>query len=228
MIKYEIISTGSKGNAVVINSRILIDCGVPYKKIEPFAKNLSLVLLTHIHGDHFKATTISRLARSRPALRFVCGKHLVQAVLACGVRPQNVDIVESEKVYKYSFVSLEPVDLVHDVTNIGYKLTFTDGKKLFYATDTANLNGVEAKGFDLYMVEANYVTEEIENRIKEKKANMEFSYERRAKRNHLSKEAADDFIYKNIGMNGEYIYLHSHGEEVIEDGREKNVYQEDN
>ena len=28
MIKYEIISTGSQGNAVVIEDNILIDCGV--------------------------------------------------------------------------------------------------------------------------------------------------------------------------------------------------------
>lgn len=210
MLNYEIISTGSKGNAVVINDRILIDCGVPYKMIEKNVKRLSLVLLTHIHGDHFKTSTIIRLAKTRPTLRFVCGKHLVSLLLSCGVREQNIDVVEAEKIYKYSFVSIEPVILVHDVENLGYKLFFPNGKKLFYATDTANLNGIEAKGFDLYMVEANYVTEEIDKRIDEKKANAEFSYERRAKRYHLSKELADDFIYKNIASNGSYVYLHSH------------------
>ena len=35
---YNIISTGSKGNAVVINGRILIDCGVPFKALEPVIK----------------------------------------------------------------------------------------------------------------------------------------------------------------------------------------------
>lgn len=213
MLNYEIISTGSKGNAVVINDRILIDCGVPYKMIEKNVKLLSLVLLTHIHGDHFKTSTIIRLAKTRPTLRFVCGKHLVSLLLSCGVRERNIDVVEAEKIYNYSFVSIEPVTLVHDVENLGYKLFFSNGKKLFYATDTANLNGIEAKGFDLYMVEANYVTEEIDKRIDEKKANLQFAYERRAKRYHLSKELADDFIYKNIGVNGEYIYLHSHREE---------------
>ena len=35
---YNIISTGSKGNAVIINNEILIDCGVPFKDIKPYIK----------------------------------------------------------------------------------------------------------------------------------------------------------------------------------------------
>ena len=33
MIGYNIIATGSKGNAVVIEHEILIDCGVPFKAL---------------------------------------------------------------------------------------------------------------------------------------------------------------------------------------------------
>lgn len=47
---YEVINTGSDGNAVVISKMILIDCGVSFKKIEPYIKTLKLVLLTHIHS----------------------------------------------------------------------------------------------------------------------------------------------------------------------------------
>lgn len=47
---YEIISTGSTGNAVLINKFILIDIGVPYKTIARLTKSLKLVLLTHIHS----------------------------------------------------------------------------------------------------------------------------------------------------------------------------------
>lgn len=49
-MNYEIIQTGSSGNAVVIGNEILIDCGVAFKKIEPYAKRLNLVLLTHVHS----------------------------------------------------------------------------------------------------------------------------------------------------------------------------------
>lgn len=47
---YEIIETGSTGNAAVINENIMIDCGVSWKKIQPHAKKLKLVLLTHKHS----------------------------------------------------------------------------------------------------------------------------------------------------------------------------------
>ena len=50
MEKINIIASGSAGNAVVINKEILIDCGVAFKHIKPFAKELKIVLLTHIHS----------------------------------------------------------------------------------------------------------------------------------------------------------------------------------
>ena len=49
-MNFEVVATGSKGNAVIINDEILIDCGVAFKKIEPYVKKLKLVLLTHVHS----------------------------------------------------------------------------------------------------------------------------------------------------------------------------------
>ena len=49
-MKYEILESSSAGNCTVINDRIAIEMGVPLKTIEPYAKNLKLILLTHIHG----------------------------------------------------------------------------------------------------------------------------------------------------------------------------------
>lgn len=49
-MNFEVIETGSKGNALVLNDCILIDCGVAYKKIEPYAKHLKLALISHVHS----------------------------------------------------------------------------------------------------------------------------------------------------------------------------------
>ena len=49
-MEYEIISTGSQGNAVVINNNILIDVGVSFKALKNVYRKLQLVLLTHIHS----------------------------------------------------------------------------------------------------------------------------------------------------------------------------------
>ena len=85
MVRYNIISTGSDGNATILEDFVLIDCGVPYKALEPYVSKLKLVLLTHIHSDHFKKQTIKRLAAERPTLRFGCCRWLVPPLLAAGV-----------------------------------------------------------------------------------------------------------------------------------------------
>ncbi len=112
-------------------------------------------------------------------------------------------------MYGYGICNVIPVLLVHDVPNCGYKLHFPIGK-VFYATDTNNLNGIKAKHYDLYMVEANYEDDVIQEKIAAKKEAGEFAYERRVLQTHLSKEKCDDFIYRNIGPSGEYVYLHCH------------------
>lgn len=216
MIDYDIIQTGSDGNAVVINKFILIDCGVSYKKLKPYVKSLKLVLLTHIHTDHFNATTIRLLSKNRPTLRFACGEWLAKPLVECGVSKANIDILQYNKKYLYGKCNVTPVALAHNVPNMGFKIHFpSDGgyKKMIYATDTNNLNGITAKNYDLYMIEANYIDSEIQERIQEKKEAGEYIYEHQVLRNHLSKAKANDFVYKNIGKNGVYVYLHEHKEE---------------
>lgn len=211
-IPYHVISTGSKGNAVVVNDYILIDCGVPYKAIKPFAPRLKLVLLTHIHSDHFRPSTLRTLSRERPTLRFGCCTWLVSDLVKAGVPKGSIDVLEPGIMYGYGICNVIPVALVHDVPNCGYKIHFRNGK-VFYATDTKNLNGISARNYDLFMVEANYEDQEIRRKIEEKKAAGEYAYEVRAMNTHLSKEKCDDFIYRNIGPAGEYVYLHCHAEE---------------
>lgn len=211
-IPFHIISTGSKGNAVVINEFILVDCGVPYKAIKPFAPKLKLVLLTHIHGDHFRASTIRALSAERPTLRFACCSWLAADLVAAGVSIGNIDILETDTMYGYGICNIIPVALVHNVPNCGYKIHFRNGK-VFYATDTNNLHGIAARNYDLYMIEANHEEAAILKKIADKKAAGEYAYEVHAMRNHLSKEKCDDFIYRNIGPRGEYVYLHGHVEE---------------
>lgn len=209
---YNIISTGSKGNAVILNDFILIDCGVPYKLIKPYINNLKIVLLTHIHGDHFMPSTIRRIAAERPTLRFGCGKWLVRDLIDCGVQKWRIDIYSPNTFNEYSFVTLSMVTLNHNVPNCGYKI-FMNDEKIFYATDTNDLRGIIAKDYDLYMLEANYEDEEIQERIKRKEENGEYAYERQVLHNHLSKAKCNDFIVRNAGIGSRFVYLHGHTEE---------------
>lgn len=221
-MKCEIIATGSKGNAVIINDEILIDCGVTYKKLEPCIKKLKLVLLTHVHGDHFKPPTVRALHQERPALRFGCCEWMVGPLLEAGVHKTAIHLYEMDSHHFYSFqdeltFSIRPVALIHDVPNCGYVIC-KGREKAFYATDTGTLDGIEAKGYDLYLIESNHTQAEIEARAAEKLAHGEFSYERRAAACHLSHEQAMDFLVRNAGPQSRYVLLHGHREKEENDG----------
>lgn len=99
--------------------------------------------------------------------------------------------------------------MYHNVNQCGYRV-FVDNRKYLYATDTNTLDGIEAKNYDIYFVEANYIEAEIEEKIKAKIELGQYSYEIDAKYNHLSKEKCDSWLLKNMGSNSEYVYLHRH------------------
>ena len=215
MIDYHVLSTGSSGNAVIVNKAVLIDCGVPYKAIEPYVMDLRLVLLTHIHGDHFRVSTIRKLAAERPLIRFGACEWMIRPLIDAGVSQKQIFLLKTGFEYDFRICRVIPVPLVHDVPNCGYKVHFQGGK-MIYATDTVNLNGVIAEHYDLYMIEANYEDDEIRQRINDKKANGQYIYEQRVLRTHLSRAKCDDWIYRMAGPMSEILYLHGHKEEEID------------
>lgn len=213
---FNVIATGSDGNATVVNDCLLIDCGVPYKALIHHVKRLQLVLLTHEHGDHFNAATIRRIAQDRPALRFGCCPWLVEKLLEAGVQRRQIDVYAPGNTVTYGkgYISVCPVETPHNVPNCAYKVRFSRLSpwpgSLFYATDCGTLDGVEAKEYDLYFVEANHTRAEIEARAAEKLAAGEYAYEIRAAENHLSLEQAQDWLAQNMGPNSLWVPMHQH------------------
>ena len=208
-MNYNIISTGSQGNAVVLNDCILIDCGVSFKALKDVYKQLQIVLLTHEHTDHINKTTIKRLAKERPTLRFGCCEWLVSILVDCDVSERNIDVFEIGKVYDYGVFKVSPIKLYHNVPNCGYRLFFGT-EKAIYATDTEHLEGITAKDYDLYMIEANYEDEELQERINAKMEAGEYCYELNVASRHLSHEQASDFLLENMKPDSEYVFLHGH------------------
>ncbi len=70
-MKYKIINSGSDGNCIILNDEIMLDCGVSFKKIEPYYKKIKLVCISHEHRDHLLPATIKRLALKDLLLGFV-------------------------------------------------------------------------------------------------------------------------------------------------------------
>lgn len=204
-----IISTGSQGNAVVVNNHILIDCGVTFKALKGVYKKLQIVLLTHIHTDHFNGKTIKRLADERPTIRIGCCEWLVNDLIEAGVPKQQIDLLEIGKIYDYKAFKVSPIKLYHNVPNCGYRV-FANGEKAIYATDTEHLQGITAKDYDLYMIEANYTDEDLQERINAKLEAGEYSYELNVASRHLSHEQASEWLMENMSFHSEYVFLHGH------------------
>lgn len=218
---YDILASGSSGNAVVINGEILIDCGVPMKKLRESGhiKSLKLVLLTHEHGDHFNDATVRALHKDRPALRWGCCEWMVPHLLKAGVSKRVIDVVvPGEIAIQYKDGPGVEADFIpHDVFNCCWHISY-GYDRLFFATDCSTLDSVTAKNYGLYLIEANHTSAEIEARIAEKQARGEFAYEMRAAQNHLSQEQALDWLARNAGPNSRYVFLHQHRERGGKDG----------
>lgn len=223
-MKYEIIASGSDGNATIINDEILIDCGVPMKALAPHKDDLKIVLLTHAHGDHFKPSTVAALAKSRPSLRWAVCDWMVAKLLYIGVRASQIDVIQPGCAASYDGIAaIMPEKTTHDVPNCCWHI-FTKSGDLFYATDTGSLDGIEAKGYDLYLVEANHKREEIEKRFRQKRDWGYYSYEIRAAENHLSEEQAVDWLTQNMSQKSRWIPMHQH--KNIEERNKENADNE--
>lgn len=208
-IEVRILSSGSGGNCTIIGGRIAIDAGIPYKHIAPYADGLEVVLLTHRHSDHFRVSTVRQLARRSERL-FGVPDYLVEDAKSIGVTDAQTRRTNAGETVRFNGFTVFPFRLRHDVPNQGYKIHFDSGEKIFFATDTGSLDGIEAPNYDLYLVEANYTEEDMQRRIWEKEVEGVFCYEYKARRNHLSKEACDAWLYTQMGGRSRYVYMHRH------------------
>lgn len=213
-MKYKILNSNSDGNATIIEDSILIDCGVSFKKLKNYYQNIKIVLLTHIHSDHFNKVTIKRLSQERPTLRFACCYWLVQELIECGVSKKNIDVLKIGQKYDYSLFQIMSVKAYHDVLNCGYRIYWED-KKILYITDTAHLKGIQAKGYDLYLLEGNYEELELKKKIQSKIENNEYAYEFRVEKTHLSKEQCTNFFLENAKEDSILVYMHEHKEREV-------------
>lgn len=211
-MNYKILNSGSDGNGLIIEETILIDCGITFKKLKDDYKKLKIVLLTHVHKDHFNKATIKKLANERPTLRFACCEWLIEELIKCDVEKKNIDVLKIGKIYDYRDFKVMPIKLYHDVPNCGYKIKLS-GNKLIYATDTNRIDHIVAKSYDYYFVEGNYESEEeLEQRKMDKLYKGEYYYEDRVKNTHLSKVQATEWLLDNMGDNSKYIFMHEHKE----------------
>lgn len=223
-MNYKIISTGSKGNAVILRDTVLVDCGVPFASIAGYADKLDLVVFTHRHSDHLNTATVSKLHRLRPMLRFACNEDTAEKLVEAGVDLRSIDILSAGRYaykkyhflndgrYEYSKYHVTTFDVPHDVPCMAYFFDFRDWR-CFYATDCADLPDVSLPRCNTYLVECNYREDEIAERIAEKLDSGRYIYETRVMETHMSEERLLEWLFDHADLNSEIVLLHDHATE---------------
>lgn len=195
---YEIISTGSKGNSVIIND-VMVDCGIAFKKLKEYLYDVKYLLLTHIHSDHIKPTTLKRIKKEFPHIKVIGNYEIAQLydvdhIINAGF-PMDID--------NYTF---EAFECVHDVVTYGYTWAFNDNE-IIYATDTNSLENAPERKYDYLFLESNYDVEKLEL-ARGKRSKYGYDPYISGLR-HLSTKDCKTFYYLNRrDKNSELIELH--------------------
>jgi phosphoribosyl 1,2-cyclic phosphodiesterase len=174
----------------------MIDLGLSYSKTKPYCDGIKYVLLTHIHGDHFKKDTIRKLFVNHEQIKFVCGEWLREKLLKIGVEQDRIIVHEFGKVYELGEYKISPIIAYHDVENCGYRI-MKDGYKHLHITDTVSLEGIEAVNYNSASIECNHHYERALELIEEAKENDEFSHLKGAMNSHLAVHKTIDFCKEN-------------------------------
>lgn len=211
-MKYNIIGSSSKGNAIIVEDKILLDCGVTYTKLKEYLKDIKLIFISHVHKDHLLPTTIKKIAFNYPTIKFLTGsEEVVKKLVECGVNKKNIYILKPSKWYDLGLIKTKLEPLVHDTPNFALSFEYED-KKCIYIVDTASVENIKAEHYDLYLVESNYNEELLEQHIQECINNNDSEdklyYLNRVKDTHLSYNKCTDFLLENMGEKSEFVRIH--------------------
>lgn len=189
-MKIEVIASGSAGNCYKISNEdttLLIECGIPYKKIQEALNfkttDIDGVLVSHEHGDHSKAC-----------------KDLIKAgvdIYTSQGTAEALGIDDSHRFKKIIVATIGSFNVItfnlhHDAREpIGFYITdLKKSESLLFITDTMYFD--YQLMYEYLMIEVNYVREVIN-----KNNNLPSELRTRIKKNHMSLDTAIDFLKKS-------------------------------
>lgn len=183
-VKYKIIGSGSKGNCVVIGN-VMVDCGLPFKKIQPYLYDIDYLLITHIHGDHIKESTLNRIKKMFPKITIIANHEVHQLYGVDIVANAGFPIVTKE----YTFY---PFEVKHDVLCYGYRFEMLD-LEILYVTDAAELPEFsEDYKVDIFFLESNHDPVKVQQAAQFGKSSYHAIY---GSSRHLSHDQAKLFYF---------------------------------
>ena len=208
-MKYNVISSSSSGNAIIVDDILALDVGVAYKKIKPYLDKVRIIFISHIHKDHLNPKTIEQIVYNYPTIRFLSGnREVTKNLYLSGVQPSNIIYMPNDnKWYDMRLLKFKMQPVEHDVMNTCLHFEIC-GKKGLYVVDTNNVDDIKAKDYDLFLIESNYKEEILQNHIMNCENDDELFYLKRVPNTHLSYQQANSFLIQNMGRNSQFEYIH--------------------
>lgn len=200
MIDIKVIGSGSSGNCYLVNinnTKILLEAGLPFKKIQQAMKfklrDIEACLVTHEHMDHAKS--VKELMEA--GIDCYMTKGTAEALGVVGHR-LNYFSKDANDDYCWKFLNrlgVKPFKSIHDVKE-PVSFYIKDRKtqeSLLFVTDTAYMK-YKIPDVDVLMVECNYVKSVIDKKAEDGELNI--SLRNRIVRNHMSLETLLEALKK--------------------------------
>ena len=195
-MKIEVIASGSAGNCYKVSNKdttLLIECGIPYKKIQKALNfkttDIDGVLVSHEHGDHSKAckdlikagVNLYMSKGTKEALKL--DSHRIKSFKNFGDSYFDVDI---------GSFKIKPFKTVHDAKEpVGFVIYDSLAiEELVFITDTQY--SIYSFSPDYFMMEVNYVREAIN-----KNDSLHPDLRARIKENHMSLDTAINLLERS-------------------------------
>lgn len=197
-LEYTIIGSGSSGNCVVIEN-IMVDCGLPYKKIADYLYDIDYLLLTHIHSDHINSKTFNRIREEFPNITVIGNyevAYLYDIDIICNANvPVEIDL--------YKFI---PFEGEHNVLVYGYTWQ-RKGFEIIYATDMNNFENAPDQKYDYLFLESNHDEKKL-NAVAGKTRQYGYDVFRAGKRHCSTQKCLGYYYAHRRNKNSQLIELH--------------------
>lgn len=194
-MKIEVIASGSAGNCYKVSNEdttLLIECGIPYKKIQQ-ALNFKVtdidgVLVSHEHGDHAKAC--KDLIKAGVDLYMTKGTKE-----ALKLESHRVKIFEQWSMYlnlEIGSFKIKPFKTIHDAKEpVGFVIYDSlEREELVFITDTQY--SIYNFSPNYFMIEVNYDKKTINDNL-----GLNDELRERIKKNHMSLDTAINLLERS-------------------------------
>lgn len=200
MIGVEVLATGSKGNCYLLThgeTKILLDCGLPYKKTLKLLdfKLPTAVLVTHEHKDHAMA-----------AKDFI--KHGVDVFMTTGTamalgleKTHRLNLIDDKEFSPDGNRDFWAFEVQHDATEPVNFFISEKEDKVLYLTDLGTVPRFNCLDATKILIETNFSEQDLMSSTTDAKQ------KHRIFENHLSVEKAAEFLKSSDLSKCKEIYL---------------------